>query len=59
MRLGFERDHYTRIQLLTKYLPSRRYIFVMEAEKFMIEAVNKQEFWVVVSSMEVNVILLL
>ena len=39
----YEHDHYTRIQLLTKYFESRKYIFVVEAEKLTIEAANKQE----------------
>ena len=53
----YECNNYTRIQVLTKYFPSRRYIFVMEAEKLAIEAANKQEFWVVVSVGVVNVLL--
>ena len=44
----YERDNYTRIQILTKYLSSRRYIFVIEAEKLKIELSNKQEHWVAV-----------
>ena len=43
-----ERDQYTRIQLLTKYFTSRKYIFVIEAQKLKIEASNTQEFFVVV-----------
>ena len=43
-----EWDHYTRIQLLTKYFSSRKYIFVIEAQKLSIQASNKQEFTVAV-----------
>ena len=45
----FERDNYTRIQLLTKYFSSRQYIFVMEVETLRIEASNTVEFPVIVS----------
>ena len=48
----FERDHYTRIQAITKYFQSRRYIFVVETDVLRIEAENKQEFTVVVSFQE-------
>ena len=44
-----ERDYYTRIQLMTKYFSSRKYIFVMECKKLQVESANKQEFLVVVS----------
>ena len=43
-----ECDNYTRIQLLTKYFSSRKYIFVIEAERLKVEAANKQEFTVAV-----------
>ena len=45
----FEHDNYTRIQVFTKYFSSRRYIFVVETQKFKIEAENKQEFQVLVT----------
>ena len=45
----FERDNYTRIQVLTKYFSSRKYIFVVETQMYRIEAGNKQEFQVLVS----------
>ena len=44
-----ERDYYTRIQLLTKYFSSRKYIFVIESEMLTIPASNKQEFMISVS----------
>ena len=44
----FECDHYTRIQVITKYFISRKYIFVVETDVFTIQASNKQEFTVVV-----------
>ena len=45
-----ERDFYTRIQILTKYLTNRRYIFVIEADTLAIQASNREEFKVVVST---------
>ena len=45
----FERDNYTRIWVMTKYFPSRKYIFVVETETLKIETSNKMEFTVVVS----------
>ena len=45
----FEWDNYTRIQVLTKYFSSRKYIFVGESDLFTIEASNKQQFTVMVS----------
>ena len=44
----FECDYYTRIQVMTKYFPSRKYIFVVESQLLTIEASNKVEFPVVV-----------
>ena len=46
----FECDNYTCIQVLTKYFSSRKYIFVLETEELTIEAANKQQFTVVMSS---------
>ena len=45
-----ERDYYTRVQLLTKYLTSRTYIFVIEVAHLKVESSNTQEFTVAVSS---------
>ena len=45
----FERDHYTRIQVMMKYFTSRKYIFVAESQVLTIEASNKVSFTVVVS----------
>ena len=45
----FERDKYTRVQVMLKYFTSRRYIFVVQCETLTIEATNKQEFRVVAS----------
>ena len=43
-----ERDYYTRVQLLTKYLTSRTYIFVIEVAHLKVESSNTQEFTVAV-----------
>ena len=48
-----ERDNYTRIQMLTKYFSSRKYIFVVELENVIIEMHNKIQYPVMVSLPEV------
>ena len=51
-----ERDYYTRIQMLTKYFSSRKYIFDVELENVVIEMHNKIQYPVMVSLPEVFIL---
>ena len=47
----YECDNYTRLQLLTRYFSSRRYIFVVEADVLKIQSSNTIEYTVVVRNL--------
>ena len=47
----YERDNYTRLQLLTRYFSSRRYIFIVEADVLKIQSSNTIEYTVVVHNL--------